>query len=132
MLSVKHYSQEYIDSCRARVQRQLDEYDDGSVSDVFRTEFLNNLILVLEQSFVHRMRGNEGKDGNPLNEIRMLADSILTNGAVLAGDKSIKCDPDRSVLGVEIGAPIELDVDQFRQLADRYFETIQERFHEVD
>ena len=131
MLSVKNYPQEYVDSCRARLQAQLDAYDDAAVTDAFRTEFLNNLILVLEQSFVHRMRGNEGKDGNPLNEVRMLADSILTNGATLAVEKSIKYAPDRAVLGLELGAPISLRLDQFNELADRYFEAIEERFPAV-
>ena len=130
MLSVKHYPKDYVDSCRARLRSQLVAYDDAAVSEAFRTEFLNNLILVLEQSFVHRMRGNEGKDGNPLNEVRMLAASILTNGAVLTGEPSIKYDAERSVLGLAVGETITIDLDQFRQLADRYFDTIEERFPE--
>lgn len=132
MLSVKHYPQEYVDSCRARFERQLDAYDDASVTDAFRTEFFNNLVLALEQSFVHRMRGNEGKGGNPLNEVRMLASSILGNDAVLAPDKSIKYDPARSVLGLEIGAPIDLGPEEFQKLVGGFFETIEERFPPAD
>ena len=130
MLSVKNYPKDYVAGCRARLATQLGAYDDAAASDVFRTEFLNNLVLVLEQSFVHRMRGNEGKDGNPLNEVRMLAASILTNGAVLTIEPSIKYQPERSVLGLAVGDTIALDLDQFRELADRYFDTIEERFPE--
>lgn len=132
MLSVKHYPKDYVDTCRARLRAQLDAYDDGAASGAFRAEFPNNLILVLEQCFVHRMRGNEGKDGNPLNEVRTLATSILTNGAgaVLTVEPSIKYNAERSVLGLAAGDTIAIDLDQFRELADRYFDTIEERFPE--
>jgi len=130
MRSVKHYPKDYVDTCRARLRAQLDAYDDGAASGAFRAEFLNNLILVLEQSFVHRMRGNEGKDGNPLNEVRTLPTSILTNGAVLTVEPSIKYNAERSVLGLAAGDIIVIDLDQFRELADRYFDTIEERFPE--
>lgn len=128
MLSVKHYPKDYVDGCRARLRTQLDAYDDAGASATFRVEFLNNLILVLEQSFVHRMRGNEGKDGNPLNEVRTLAASILTNDAVLTVEPSITYSAERSVLGLDVGDTIAIDLDQFRALADRYFEAIEERF----
>jgi hypothetical protein len=47
-------------------------------------------------------------DGNPLNEVRMLCDSILRNGGVLAADKTIKFNPAQSVLKLRVGDPITL------------------------
>ncbi len=35
-----------------------------------------------------------------------------------------------SLLGLAVGETITIDLDQFRQLADRYFDTIEERFPE--
>jgi len=35
--------------------------------------FFNDLVLVLKTSFVHGQRGMEDKDGNPLNEVRVLS-----------------------------------------------------------
>lgn len=75
---------------------------DDDATNAFNLERFNNLILVLEQCFVHRMRGNESKDGNPLNEVWMLADSILTNHAVLAADKTVKYKPETAVVGLVV------------------------------
>ena len=50
--------------------------------------FFGNMLLALE-CFVHRARGLESKDGNPLNEVRMLSNSILQSGGVLAADSTI-------------------------------------------
>jgi hypothetical protein len=52
---------------------------------------------------VHRARGLEGKDGNPLNEVRMLCDSILQKDGVMTADKTIKFDPAKSVLRLQPG-----------------------------
>ena len=58
--------------------------------------------------FLHRLTGIEGKDGNPLNEVRVLCNSILPNQGKLQVDKlpgwpnsagaSIKLPPEKSVL----------------------------------
>lgn len=63
----------------------------------FEQSFLANLVLVLDHFFVHRTRALEGKDGNALNEVRMLCDSILLNDSVMTANKTIKYDPARSV-----------------------------------
>jgi hypothetical protein len=49
--------------------------------DSFELVLFNDLVLVLDAFFVHQARGIEGKDGNPLNEVRMLCNSILQNTA---------------------------------------------------
>jgi hypothetical protein len=70
----------------------------------FEPLFFGNLVLRLECCcFVHRAGGSEGKDGNPLNEVRMLSNSILQNGGVLTADKTIKYKPETSVLKLKIG-----------------------------
>jgi hypothetical protein len=37
------------------------------------------MTLVLDRYFVHRLRVVAGKDGNPLNEIELLTDSLMNN-----------------------------------------------------
>lgn len=39
-----------------------------------------------------------GKDGNPLNEVELLADSLMNNEGILRGNNVIKLIPDQSVL----------------------------------
>jgi hypothetical protein len=51
------------------------------------------MVLVLENYFEHRTRAKEKKDGNPLNEVRLLSTSMMTNNGRMAADKSIKLDP---------------------------------------
>src|SRR3954468_19110062 len=96
MLGRKHYDQEYIDRCRARIAADVSAYDDlaatspNGAAAAFEPRFFNCMVQVLDHLFVHRLRGVEGKDGNPLNEVRVLCDSLMLNAGVLAADKQNK------------------------------------------
>ena len=65
--------------------------------------FFNHIVLSLDEYFVHRLRGVEGKDGNPLNEVRMIADSVMLHGGVLTVENAIKWNPETTVLGLAPG-----------------------------
>src|SRR5438445_2414580 len=133
MLGMKTYSPEFIADCRSRVESSVSAYhqlaaavrkhpEDESLATALaaiETAFFNNLLLTLDYSFVHRLAMVEGKDGNPLNEVRILCNSVLLNHGVLArsypyphnsalGDKSIKLSPESSVLKHDLGDEIEL------------------------
>ena len=141
MLAVTTYDQDYIDECRSRMEAQLDAYralvsaaakDNRSATrsavESFTPLFFNNLTLVLDNYFVHRTRAIEGKDGNPMNEVRILCDSILNNHGVLRADKGIKYQPETSVLKLGVGDEITLDEAQFRLLFEAYFAAIEQKF----
>jgi hypothetical protein len=100
----------------------------------FEPRFFNNLVIVLDGYFVHRARTLEGKDGNALNEFRMICTSILENGGVMCTDKTnnktIKYDPHRSVLGLQVGDEIRLTGSAFAALAEAFFAEIEVRFME--
>ena len=92
MLCVNNYERTYIDECRRRVESQLCAYDEliaattkqaatdktrlNTAIDGFESVFFSNMVLALDASFMHRSRTIEKKDGNPLNEVRMLSNSI--------------------------------------------------------
>ena len=134
MLAVTTYDPNYINHCRSLLDAQLAAYDALAAgarrSDVaaFERLLFAHLVVVLDAYFMHRMRGREGKDGNPINEVRMVADSILHHGGVLAADKTIKYRPDAGVLHLEIGEEIRLERKGFGRLADAYFAEIEARF----
>jgi hypothetical protein len=128
MLCMTTYPQEYVDSCRARVETAAAAFPQLDADADREPIWFNNLVIVLEACFVHRARAQELKDGNPVNEVRLLAASLLTNGGRLLADKQIRLDPDRSVLGLRVGDPIALTASDFDRLAKAYLAEIEIKF----
>lgn len=128
MLGVSRYPQEYIDGCRAAVQAQLAAYEQVRGTDAFEPLFFNHMVLALDHYFCHRLRGREGKDGNPLNEVRVLCTSIMEGGGRLVADKTIKLKAETSLLHLEVGDEIKLSADDFRLLADAFLAEIEARY----
>jgi hypothetical protein len=144
MLGVSSYSQDYVDACRARVVSQVAAYDhliaaaragrtDGAPAvddtiEAFEPVFYNNMVLTLDSYFCHRLRGKEGKDGNPLNEVRVLCGSMLLNESVFTPDKGIKLKPDASILGYDAGDAISVRGANFARLSDAFFAELEQKF----
>lgn len=137
MLSVNKYKKEYIKECRSQVNKQIAAYkkmyESGEnkndfMEKTFEPLFFNNMIMVLDNYFVHRARGLEGKDGNPLNEVRILCNSIMNNGGRLAADSTIKYDSVNSVLKLKTGDKIKVNLAGFTKLAKAFFNEIELRF----
>ena len=137
MLCVNTYSKQYIAQTRSRVEAELTIHQrlrtavNGKAQadlDTLEPLWLNSLIVVLDRAFVHRTRAIEKKDGNPLNEVRMLCNSILENGGRLAADKTIKYDPAKSVLKLPIGHEIKLTASAFQKLMDAFFSDLEAKF----
>ncbi|SRR6266478_2359462 len=103
MLCVNNYAQKYIDECRSRVAAQVSAYQAlvatarnqaandepplNAAIEAFEPHFFNNIVLALDSYFVHRARAIEKKDGNPLNEVRMLCNSITPKVPVNFAEK---------------------------------------------
>lgn len=141
MLGMKTYSQDYIDACRARVSADLRAYRKQvgkAPSKEFEVRFFNDQVLLLDHMFVHRLPGIEGKDGNPLNEVRVLCNSILLNQGKLQVDKlpgwpnsagaSIKLPPEKSVLKLRVGDDVKLSEADFVRLFRAFFAEIEKKF----
>jgi hypothetical protein len=139
MLCVNSYKQDYIDECRSRMEAQLAAYEDlvttaraktgsGKALDAFEPLFFGNLVVVLDGFFVHRARALEKKDGNPLNEVRMICNSLLQNHGVLSADKTIKYSPEKSVVKLKIGDKIKLAESAFIALFNAFFAEIEAKF----
>ena len=137
MLCVNTYRQDYLDQCRGRVASYVDAYramaagaTDAAATAAFEPVFFNNLVLALDTYFTHRSRTIEGKDGNAVNEVRVLCSSLTQHDGVLVADKAIRLRPDTSVLSYAPGDEIALTADGLVRLADAYFGEMEARFGE--
>lgn len=142
MLGRKNYTQEELDHAKAMVDQQLASYKSlakavssattdekvDSALEAFEVLFFNNMALVLDRYFVHRLRVVTGKDGNPLNELEMICDSLMHNHGVLRDSKVIKLIPDKSVVRLEIGDSIRLTEEDFDRLSAAFFAEIARKF----
>jgi hypothetical protein len=134
MLGVRKYEQSYIDKCRTRVNADVSAFQalaaegSGEAMEAFEPRFFNNMVLVLDELCVHRLRTVEGKDGNPLNEVRVLAESLMNNGGTMTADKAIKLDPAKSVLGYAPGDEIKVTAADFERLSEAYFAELERKY----
>ncbi|MDX6346193.1 MAG: hypothetical protein QOF84_983 [Streptomyces sp.] len=144
MLSMNTYGREYIDDCRAKIEGQVAAYREtaaagaalggegkaryDAAAEAFEPVFFNNMVQVLDNYFVHRSRTLEKKDGNALNEVRVLCTSMTSNDGRLAADKQIRLNPEKSVLGYKAGDVIALRENHFQLLAKAFFAEIEAKF----
>jgi hypothetical protein len=127
MLGVRTYTKKYVNECRAKVESDLAAYKAANAKSLEVT-FFNNMVLVIDHLFLHRLRAVEGKDGNPLNEVRILADGMLNNHGKLAGDKTIKYVPEDSVLKYKLEDEIKVNEAQFTALYKAFFAEIESKY----
>src|SRR5271170_6424696 len=82
MLGRKNYTRHEIETGRALIAADLRAYRDlpaKARTSQFEALFLNREVQILDYLFVHRFRVQQGQDGNPLLEVRVLCNSILLN-----------------------------------------------------
>jgi hypothetical protein len=139
MLAVTSYPEVYVQLTAAKLDEQLASYaalaeavkgnaKAEAALAAFAPGYFATALLALDHHFMHRMRGAEGKDGNPLNEVRMLSDAIMENDGVLKENKTIKYKDEKAVAGVGVGETIALDAATFEKLAKAYIAEIGKRF----
>src|SRR5216117_1933396 len=141
MLGMKSYPKAYIAACRAPVEANLRAYRrevGRTASKEFENRFFNDQVLLLDYMFVHRLSGIEGKDGNPLNEVRVLCNSILLNRGKLQVDKlpgwpnsavaGIKLPPEQSVLKLKPNDEVRLSKADFERLSKAFFAELEKKF----
>ena len=139
MLAVTSYPLAHIDTGRARLADQVARFralglasraagvDEATVEAV-EGDYASTLVVALDAWFAHRMRGLEGTDGNPANEVRVLAASLVEHGAVFTPEPPIRLDPAATVLGLEPGDPVRLTLDEVERLGAAYFDEIAARY----
>ena len=141
MLCMNSYTQDYIDECRASMEKQLAAYKkllaagraktrtgfDSAVA-VFEPLFFNNLVVDLGGFFVHRSRTIEGKDGNPLNQFRYHRYIALQKPWRDEYGKDQQIQPEQSIVKLRIGDEIKLTGPAFVALFKAFFAEFEAKF----
>lgn len=126
---MKTYTQEYVDAARARTARQIAAFvAESDITPEFESVFFNNLLVVLDAAFVHRSADVALDDGNPLNEVRLVAASLLENDEIMGTGSQIVMAPQESVLSLAEGGSIRLDHGSFMKLAAAFFADLEAKF----
>ena len=124
MLLRTGYDRHYVAACRESVGAAVEEMrrvQAGSAA-------WNQLVPALDRWFSLRNPKVEGRDGNPINEVRMIAESVTEHSSVIVVPKGIKLAAETSVLGFEEGEEISLDGDAFERLFDAFLAEVEEKF----
>jgi len=132
------YDAEYVADSRGQVEAEIAAFDnartdadsDDHALDDLEITYFAALVLALEMRFVHRKRNKEGTNGNALNEVRVLAQSLMTNGGRLLEDPRTPLDPVRSVLGLRPGDDVVVRYDDFVRLSRAFFDELEARYVE--
>jgi hypothetical protein len=142
MLGRKDYTPEEFDNAKAGVERAVSAYADlvTAIADApadrdvdvamaqLETHFFNSMVLVLDRHFVYRLRVVTGKDANPLNEVELVADSLMNHDGNLQVGNVVKWAPDQTVLKLKVGDPIELTAMDFERLSAAFFADLERKF----
>ncbi|MGA9716003.1 MAG: hypothetical protein WBQ48_09265 [Aeromicrobium sp.] len=114
----QNYPQEYVDYCQQQIELQLSEMRDmPPVPTSFAQRLAAHLIIVMDACFAQRVRG---ADASPLNEVRVLAHSLM-QGTTVVEDSTIEWTPHDLVLGLEIDDDIALSVSDVDRLQQAFF-----------
>src|SRR5712675_2853751 len=99
MLPRTGYDRHYVGARRQSVGAAIEELRRvGAESTAW-----NQLVPALDRWFSLRNPKLEGRGGNPLNEVRAIAESVTEHGAVMTVPKGIGLAPETSVLGFAEG-----------------------------
>ena len=142
MLGRNSYSREEFEHARSSLDTQVSAYADlvkrlsaqapdtkvESSLAAFEGLFFNNLLLVLDRYFVHRVRSVAGKDGNPLNEVELICESLMNNNGIFRAGNVIRYIADDSVVRLNIGDQIRLSVGEFERLSSTSFDELERKF----
>lgn len=133
MLGRNSYSSDEVEACRDTADAllaawQADEVEDSTLEHLV----FGQAVIALDAWFVHRLRGMEGKDANALNEVRVLADSLVSNGGVLRVEGPIRWVPERTVLGLDVGDEVLVTANGYERLVAAYLAAVEATYREPD
>ncbi len=125
------YTSDDVEDCRAHADSLLAAWGANDVEDTtLESLVFSQAVVVLDAWFIHRSRDLEGADGNPMNEVRVVADSVVSNESIVRVEGPISWDPRRTVLGLAVGDEVEVTADGYERLAAAYLAAIEATYGE--
>ncbi|WP_062518352.1 hypothetical protein [Demequina gelatinilytica] len=133
------YSGDYIASCRWRIEAQVAAFDllraqaptdgsmDGSIQDI-EDEYFNAMAGQLEGMFAYRDPAIAPDGPGPLAELRAVVAALNGNGGRFEPPEGSGLDAGSTVLGIDPGDAIRLDRDGFQELADAFFDAVEDAY----
>ena len=123
------YTPDELEACRDAADGLLAAWQANDIED----ETLENLVfgqavVALDAWFAHRSHQIEGSDGNPMNEVRALADSMIANDGVLRVPDHVRWEAGRTVLHLAVGDEVVVTADTYERLVSAYLAAVAERF----
>jgi hypothetical protein len=64
LLAVSESSAHHVNRCRRHIEADVAAFSKSKAKGAAETAFFNNMVLSLDHYYLHRVRKNEGKDGN--------------------------------------------------------------------
>ena len=134
MLGRSSYPAAQVAACRAefaalaKAWHAVSARSEAGAQAEAEAQVFGQMVVALEGWFVHRLRGVEGRDGNVLNEVRLLALGVTANGGYFPSDGVIKWKPEASVTGYRAGDRIRLSEAVFSRLVSVFLDGIAARF----
>ena len=126
------YTSDEVESCRDNCDALIAAWGANEVDDsTLESLVFGQAVVVLHTWFGHRRRELEGGDGNAMNEVRVIADSIVDNDAVLRVEGPISWVPERTVLRLEVGDDVEITANGFERLTAAYLAAIEATYPEA-
>jgi hypothetical protein len=136
MLPRNSFTREEVEEARSAVDRELAAYREivqaagaqaaEALAD-FEPLLCNSMTMMLDRHFVHRVRTLTGKDGNPLNEVELICDSLMDNDGVLRANNVIKYIPEQAVVELDIGERIRMTLADFERLSSAFLAELESR-----
>ncbi|MFL6151138.1 MAG: hypothetical protein ACJ72B_02050 [Ornithinibacter sp.] len=123
------YTSAEIEACRDSCDALLAVWAANEVEDTtLESLVFVQAVVVLDAWFAHREHDLEGDDGNPMNEVRVIAGSVVGNAGTLRVPDPIRWAPERTVLHFTPGDEVEMTADGFERLAAAYLAAIEHTY----
>lgn len=126
MLDRPSHPSDELESCRDNVDALLAAWAANGVEDTtLESLVFVQALVALDAWFGRRPTGTTGRPGDPVHEVRVIADSVIRNGGTLRVDPDDTWNPAQSVLGLVVGDEVELTADGFERLAAAYLTAVE-------